>query len=366
MEIGIQSIAENLLSDEPLKLAIEVSRFKDLYAARDPASAAPNVLCRFVQELAIYSQGAVVRSLVKAVLVSQEEPSDKYDVRQGQDAAALFSARILVHLAASRVVGNFCIRDERSAWGLLDHFVENLECLRDPNREKAQWRPSERRPGDLGMELWAAFFSTAGMVYFARASKLFRESMRTCDELLSVLEFCLSEDTLRTCGDITSMRRRLSNIIEALSLTVDSQQWIIKQGFLKLVVRIYETAHLATEKDPQEVCSMSVFRLSESSECLKLMRQRDVHSMLKPHAKMIERHYGIWPVLEDRLLGVVSVPLKASQTGLNDNWRHIQLDMYASGLPIVCSWRGCSVPAENVSGTKFSKCSRCQVAHYCR
>lgn len=155
---------------------------------------------------------------------------------------------LLTFLASSRSVALFSLREEGVAKSLFQLCMDNLaECRKPCSPGSFSVRPN-------------LIPTLQSLLNYTRASKIFRQLMRGCEDLLPVLQFLLLEEVVNAMPDkssITGMRGNLAFIILDLSLSEDTQAWMIENGFLRLLASILGTASRTkrTQWQPQHAAS---------------------------------------------------------------------------------------------------------------
>jgi hypothetical protein len=195
--------------------------------------------------------------------------------------------------------------------------------------------------------------------------------MRVSIDLLPSLEHFLSKKyTEQVDLDVfLGARNCLAQLVEALTMSEDSRSWIIELGYMKLLAGIYRTAHLQQDEEATETSSFALLRLSRFPECVELMKKHRVLLLMEPHFRIIESSFpkrGFWKDFERRIrAGICESPYDLK------DWKNLaKLERsIVYQTPTVCSWgRGCTIQPQAALSetTKFSKCARCSIAHYCR
>ena len=373
MERTVAEIASKLLSDDLMTVTNASALLRQQHErlkSQGPTSS------RLIQELAIYQQGVVVKKLLKQVLDSGSlvqkltqladnpgwffAPFDSETKGLGQ-----ISFFTLIFLASHRGAARFILKEEGTAEKLVGFLLENL-----PNGA------AYRQQSINGMHPWT-IPSLQGLANFSRASKNFRQAVKERDDLLPALQYLLEDAVVKqvTKKDVFSeVRKDLADLVLALTFAEDSQVWMVEKGYLKLLADVCRTEpqdENGAESDGSTICSLTLLRLCDSSAaCFKKMREVDALSILRDYSKTLE---GIIPI--PGLWENIFVP---KMTGIKDGSRFSKLSEDSKGeiwsmtgaclsyVATVCSWEGCREKPELKMGTKFSKCGRCAVAHYCR
>jgi hypothetical protein len=343
MEPEVAEFASSLISDNPEETWRAYQTLKDFGSKsfeRQEAS-----FSRLVQELAIYKQGLVIQTLLKQAVLCKKDFAALFSDQSTSseevlvNVRALVSFKVLTSLAASKAVGQSCMRSQDTAKRLVE----------DPHGSQC---------------------SLEGLLHFARASKLIRESMRASVDLLPSLEHFLSEKYMEKVDLDVFLRARkyLAQLVEALTMSEDSRSWIIEVGYMKLLAGLYRTAHLQQDEEATDASSIALLRLSRFPKCVELMKKHRVHLLMEPHSTIIESSFpkrGFWKDFERRIRAGIcesSCDLKYCK-----NLAKLERSIVYE-TPTVCSWGGCTIQLQAALSktTKFSKCARCSIAHYCR
>lgn len=117
-------------------------------------------------------------------------------------------------------------------------------------------------------------------------------------------------------------------------------------------------------------CTKALLCLVETDATVQKLRACNAMSVLGPHRAIIDDSQPgckPWAYILGRLQGrpVASeqAPIPMSAEEFTEFWKAGTGDIWT---PIVCSWKLCTAGPEPDAGEKFSRCARCQVAHYCR
>jgi hypothetical protein len=145
---------------------------------------------------------------------------------------------------------------------------------------------------------------------------------------------------------------------------------MIENGFLRLLASILRTANLDEEdRMATRSCCVVLTRLCDSRTCLsKLKEADDVLSILRPYSTLLNSTIpGVWDAFLRKLKSGEESFEQASGAIKKSMWKYYgKANMF--NIPTVCSWEGCleTADVDFEKGTRFSKCGRCGVAHYCR
>lgn len=390
MEEIVDDAADQLLSEDVDLMGDAYAAFRQSKDILSRAARTSNFLPRIFQELAIYQQGSVLSKLVSQALYQPSSmtsgPSDAVldtsrSIAQSQkERLAQVSFCLLTLLSSSKTFAQYVLRDEEVARKVLRVCcLENLAASVWGASRADQEADSISRAHQLGL------VSLEALVKFARASESFRRLMRDAEDLLPLLTFLLEDDFVKKMAVDVLARARLSvaDLLMALALATDSQEWLIDKGFLGLLPKICETFKPTEHDEGQEhaavLCSLIIFRLGKTPKLLCKMRDARVLQSLEPHLSLLDsRRPGTAEFIRMYFARSRESFLKLPE--ITTLWKLVR-SRFAS-MPTVCSWDGCLETEDGeVLGimvdkdyeglrearlSKFSKCGRCGVATYCR
>jgi hypothetical protein len=346
---------------------------------------------RIAQEIAAYKGGSVLSLLLKRIRrysgnpCSRSEESEEMkdpDIRvdfpgidEKKYVVPLFIWTFaLVRLADCKVMMDRCLREDSTiSRGLAEAFaslvlmgLEGLRCMKT--------------------SVWMLLTGLEGFLKFSNSSRGFRDTMKQLRNLAHVFESfvsMLSKENLRLLGENSAVAKLyLSNLILLLALSPDSQMWAIDMGLLRIIAAIYEGTHLRNVagksikqiRNPALKCNAALIRLLDSDASLDKLRQLKALSILKSHKSIInavQPEAEAWTYIKAKVLGqTVSSMRQISSEGLvpisEEYWKEgRRVGCGASLTRAVCSWKLCTAGPEPDTGKGYSRCARCQVAHYC-
>ncbi|GAQ86467.1 hypothetical protein KFL_002910050 [Klebsormidium nitens] len=199
---------------------------------------------RLIQELAIYQQGYVVKKLVTQALgqssLSGSETSENANsasscaVAGSRTELAHASLSLLVSLSSSKAFALFCQDYEGVSEKLLCCFVENLKLSKRPTVEEDASNTAKY----IAQHLPAACLD--GLILHARASEMFRQLIRAHKKVLPAVLSLFEDDTIKHLSDegISQLRQGVTSLVMALAFAKDSQEWMIEQGYIRLLASI--------------------------------------------------------------------------------------------------------------------------------
>ncbi|GAQ90471.1 hypothetical protein KFL_006430080 [Klebsormidium nitens] len=389
MEDQVIDRASQLLSNDPRTLqqahvALESTK------ANNPIG--HTFFPRLVQELAVYQQGAVVKKLMSQAL-GQSSPTRAETSESVNDAfrrstiaesgtelaqASLFA---LVSLSSSKAFALFCQDNLGVSEELLCFFLENLKAARASTAVEDLFNTADYG-ADRG-HLAAACLD--GLIYHARASEKFRQHIRGHARVLPAVLSLFEDDTIKQMSNevLVSVRQGVTSLVLALALPKDSQEWMIEQGYLRLLGSICGSGIRRRFDDGDKCpggCLFVILRLVENSALVRKMREARVLSIFDPYSRSVDSALpGVWQVVKELLddrcrISRAKVPKPAI-------WSQAVKRMHDVDVPTVCSWEGCSEGEDQASELlgeidlekyltetrrkKFSRCGRCAAAYYC-
>jgi hypothetical protein len=433
MEQLVESHALKLMSNDACEFISEGTCLMDkasiVGALADEISAgAINVrYARFLQELLAYKRGGLVQRIF-TLLLRLSNQQGVTPTTAAEDRNLLFGAcRALALLTESRLVAQFCVKEEGAARKL----GESLLCvlsLQDLFTACIPFSPS--RPGRdddpsnvlMNFFLYRALSCLRILANVSRASRPFRRSLQQLDALFPSLEHLLSGEFVRYfhVREVSKLGTSVSGVLNTLLAFEDTQEWALDQGLIRIhwalgrmFSSLFEGGTILGTLDPA-VLKLILSNLPEDpgTECAEellskmmligdglaeqqekqaaisngertfLEYDRDIRDPRNPQktalrAAVVEgcnRTLLATMRQEQESLGI-SFPVhlvEALNAGpTNPNYKKMQRSLAAwiSGsfhAPAVCSWEHCGAGSELEAGRPFSKCAGCHLALYCR
>lgn len=365
MERTVAELASKLLSDDATNVLNALVQLKKRHTLR----AQGPLTSRLIQELAIYQQGAILKKLLKQVLDSGSliESSTQADTpssiqcapdRRGEGLAQC-SFFALIFLSSHKGAARLIVKDETTAVKLMRRFMEHL-----PNGAAYKRRK-------LNGVYPYTVSSVHGLVHFSRGSKTLRQNVRDRGDLLPALQSLLSDSLVKQEQVFTNLREDLSDFMLALTLAEDSQVWMVEKGYLQLMADVCRTELQDEHEDAEDasaLCSMALFRLCASPACVEKMKEIGAFSILSNCSERLDA--SAWNKFVLKMSGAEGdsrssqVPKVCTLADKASYWKRAEATF--AYTPTVCSWEGCTETADIETETKFYKCGRCAVAHYCR
>lgn len=353
----VMELASQLLSDNSYELTMAMLKGPELREAEAAGSPWPP---RLLQEVAICKQGIVVEKLMMQILAGKDRagsgPGYAFEL-EGGNSLGFASMGALTMVTMSRPAAHSCLTlHEGFEQRLFVMFLENAELI----RAAPEWDSDPLMYASFGIELIANL---------ARVSATLRQSMQQSPSFVPLLEYLVSVEHANKGRPeaITGIRTQTARLMLVLSVSPDCQEWFRISGLVRVIITICETVKPGAKGEAVMACLVALLKMSESSEGLKVLRaQSALLAILKRITKKLSSLCpDLWRPLEGRLFQGQDGSVPAFGAGDKEIWKLARKTGF-NGMAVTCSLANCTTKQEYLSGTKFSKCGRCGVAHYCR
>jgi hypothetical protein len=232
---------------------------------------------RLAQEIATYKGGVVLRTLLQQA-AKPYETAGTVDSFQKLAYGFAMCSKALGHLAGSRVVVEFCLREAKPRGLMTTLFFDTLRVAR------------ALKPRD-DMRILMVEAGLEGLANFARHSRAFRQLLRQ-NHLFAELEYFLSTEylTAMACpAHARNVRLLLSGLAVSLAFSPDSRMWAVDTGLLKIVTTVYRTTPPQEHSDfpcsprlsaPAFRCTKVLLCLLETDATIEKLRSCNALSIL--------------------------------------------------------------------------------------
>jgi hypothetical protein len=158
---------------------------------------------------------------------------------------------------------------------------------------------------------------------------------------------------------IGALRSRASDFLHAVAACKDMERWLIGQGYVEAVARIFGTVQSPPYDNPIMKCFMGLTQMLENKEVCRLVRERRGIQTLVPVSGTLK---AIFPACWDIMQAQITEDDKGARPYTNEEkkdtrkWANSELS-----TPEVCAYPSCNTTTE-----PSKRCGRCQLAYYCR